>query len=257
MIISSKYKFTFLKNPKTGGSAVHKEFDGLNTIEFSKAPEKPNRFFQSSFTNAYYGTQQFSLSPHYYNLDFFIDNNIIPGNIEEYTNYVVIREPVDRFMSFCRHVRKTGSMLHVFFKEQFNNISIEDSLLISKTGVLTPEILSRFSTQFKYYVQSISLQQIAEKAVQTPFDSKGRLDLIRIPQNYYYNDSRVTVIDYANLQQEIYALCERHNTKRTYTLPNINVGNRLDGDIFPESLINTIKEIYAEDVEFYNNLTTK
>lgn len=87
MIISSKYKFTFLKNPKTGGSAVHKELDGLNTGNFSQLPEKTGRFFQSSFTNAYYGTQQFSLSPHYYNLDFFVNNTLIPGDIEEYTKY--------------------------------------------------------------------------------------------------------------------------------------------------------------------------
>lgn len=264
MIISSKYKFTFLKNPKTGGTAVHDVLDGLDTTNFErnysiKVREQSGKLL-SSFNNQYYGFTQIELlGVKYYNLQFFIDNNAIPGDVEEYSNYVVVRDPIDRYMSFCRHVRKYSYLISFFFEKEFNSISVEENCTFKKIGEIDKQTKKFFSLskQFidKYY--SISLQEIAERVIDFPFNKIERFDMLRMPQNYYYNDPRVTAIDYANLQEEIYKICQKHNTRKTYTIPKIHTGIRLNSDLLSLDLINKIKQIYAEDIDFYAKLTSR
>ena len=254
MIITSKYKFTFLKNPKTGGQSVHEALDGLDLTFFERRNKLLSRL---TFSNSYYGTVEIESFARYHNLQYFIDNNVIPENVDEYTNYVVIRDPVERYMSFCRHVRKFSYLIGYFFKEDFDKINERESGYFMKDQVAVTNLVHKLSKPIIDKYHSISIQEIAERVIDFPFNKISRFDLLRIPQNYYYTDPRVTVIDYANLQQELYNICERHNTYRTYTLPFVNVGDKYEIDQFSNDLINKVKNMYSEDVEFYDRLKSK
>lgn len=259
MIISEKYKITFLKNPKTGGTSVHESLDGINLVDlYSKfGARKHAEDVIEVFHNQYYGTTKFRGSLQYYNLQSYVNSGVIPGNIEEYTNYVVIREPTERFISLCRHVRSYVNVISDLFIERFEAVSKEETARFKKYDKISSNDLTRFSPKFIETYKNISLQEIGERLVNTPFNTVNHLDFIRVPQSYYYNDPRVTPLDYANLQGEITALCERHNTLRRYILPKMNVGMRKDSDSISQDLINKIKLIYAEDIEFYEKMTRK
>lgn len=265
MIISQKYKITFLKNPKTAGTSIHETLSGINLIDVkNKIIQKEKEIDRkningktlSVFTNQYYGKTEFRPSLDYLNLQFYLDQNIISENIEEYTNYVVIREPIDRFESLCRHVRSYPNVIGYLFEDKFNAVSKEETDKFKKYNKDDAK-LKTLSSKFLDFYNSISLQEIGERIVEAPFNTIPRLDFVRIPQIYYYEDPRVIPLDYAKLQEEITALCERHNTLRRYILPKVNVGTKLIYDSLSQDLINKVRLIYAEDVEFYEKLISK
>lgn len=261
MIISQKYKITFLKNPKTGGTAIHKELNGINLVplecEFLKRKISPRENIFSKFNNSYYGETKFVAAVKYFNLQYYIENKFIPGNAEEYTNYVIVREPVDRFSSFCRHVRNYANVMADLFKDKLDAVSKEENIAFKKYNQLNDKKdLSTFSRKFIETYKGISFQEIAERLVETPFNKLDFIDFVRVPQSYYYDDPRVTVIDYARLQEGITAMCVRHKMLRRYIIPKMNVGIRLESDSLSKDLINKIKLIYAEDVEFYAKLSS-
>jgi hypothetical protein len=199
------------------------------------------------------------LRARYANLQFAIDRNLMLGNIEEYTVYVVVRDPVERFMSMCRYIRQHGRILRdILFKEELDLVSTESDMLFPKSLRMFNR-LSAFSSQFQERYNQITVQEIGEKTVDIPMgtftDKKPNFDLLRIPQNYYFSDARVKPINYSNLMQEYAAIVDKHGIPDPYkTLATRNVSTKLESDVLSQDLIDKIKLIYAEDVAFYTSL---
>jgi len=81
-------------------------------------------------------------------------------------------------------------------------------------------------------------------------------DIVRIPQNYYYSDPRVTPLDYANYNVEINKIYDKLGIPPVQ-IPKVNIGESRPNDQISESTIKAILKAYEEDVDFYSELTHK
>lgn len=230
-----------LKNPKTAGTSLHDCLADFNCA-ISIFKNKSQTMFPSWFHNRYYGEQEFQIPPPYVNLKHL--NKIDKA-------YVVIREPVDRFMSVCRHLRDYGFMVRMLFKDRLDLVATGEETKIHPIRRWTPELFSTFSKAFQEEYNSITLEEIGNVVLDLPFNQYHKLDFIRIPQNYYLS-AEVQAMDYANLNNELSKLMQENNIpQRELTFEN--VGTKLPTDHFSDELISKIKIAYSEDVEFYQN----
>lgn len=267
MIILEDYKVIFLKNPKCAGSSLHSTLDPINSLSLENL-KKDNRLDVLNMdaptleiSSQYYGniTIPNFLRERYANLQFAIDKNLMLSNIDEYTVYVVIRDPIERFMSMCRYIRQHGRIIReILFKEELDLVSTESDLLFPKSLRMFDR-LSAFSNQFQERYKQITVQEIGEKTADLPMgtfiDKKPNFDLLRIPQNYYFSDARVKTINYSNLNQEYAAIVDKHSIPAQYrNLSARNISTKLESDVLSQDLIDKIKLIYAEDVAFYTSL---
>lgn len=265
-MILDDYKIVFLKNPKTAGTSLKNHL--FNIIPNIRSIDPSNDRLQhnlppiikktrSAFTNAYYGDKKFIQPVSYANLEYYISN--IDTAIQEYTSYVVVREPVDRFMSICRHVRDYGFLIRILFEDRLDEVSSDEDKSIHKSMMFTTQLFSTFSQKFQETFNAITIQEIGERILDFAFECNTEyseyLDFVRIPQIYYYNDPKVNALDYAHLQKEISLVFEKHNIPYDSTLPKNNISSKLHQDSFSEEFINKIKKVYAEDVAFYAKIS--
>ena len=181
---------------------------------------------------------------------------MIPGNISEYCNYLIVRDPVDRFQSLCRHVRDNGWQTRVLFKERLEAVSTDNDKKQQLLPFSRRLSLSDFSPEYIKVYKSITLEEIGNKILETPLNSQvPNFDFLRIPQNYYYEDDNITPIDFNKLEENYHKICDRHGIPKVEKFLKYNEGTRKTSDSFSTDLINRVKNVYAEDVEFYSILT--
>jgi hypothetical protein len=248
MILCPQNKLLFLKNPKTGGNSIRKHFARYIT--------RPPIRLKTTFQNKFYGDIDIEQPSPYFNLQKCIDSGNIDRDITDYSVYVVIRDPVDRFRSLCRHVRDYGIAIRTLFADKLDPVSTEEIKQFRPNLKSDPSVLLQFPIQFQQTYKSITLQEIGERLIDQPFNTISNFDFLRVPQNYYYSDPRVIAVDYANLQIEFSKICIKYNITQTPELPKENIGTKLPTDCLSQELINRVKLVYSEDVEFYDRLSS-
>ena len=262
-IVSEKYKIIMLRNPKTGSSSMQQMFDDIiNDPDDVIIPAfKHHNNFNSKLRfvdakNNYYGDMKLPLFLVHANLQDMLDNidciNFeLEENIDDYSTYVFIRDPVDRFLSACRHIR-ARCQLHLIFKDKFKNI-IDVNDIRNHFG----KLYTSFPQEYKDMCDSITMDELASTVIDLPFGVLFNMtDIVRIPQNYYYSDPRVTPMDYANYNVEINKIYDKLGIPPVQ-IPKVNIGESRPNDQISESTIKAILKAYEEDVDFYSELTHK
>lgn len=244
MIISNNRKFIFLKNPRTGSTSVQKFF-----LTVFRDNTRPTSGADLTYFD-HYGRTTTRITEQCMPLQHYIDNNFVTGDISQYTTYVVVRDPIERFRSVCRSYIDTGKLVMLYSQDFWKIMTDEEketALSCPKTLTLDPAI---FSSEFIDLYNSISIDQIANKLLTNP--SKINPNHYGLPQSVYYEDFRVKVIDYKNLQQEVDNICDIYGFTKS-TLPEIH--RSVTTSSFTEETINSIKNVYSKDVEYYSRLS--
>lgn len=235
---------------------VMREVSSIDDIQ-----EKTNRFIFYCF-------------PIYGNFQYYIDlvnsnqelSKFFNGSsVEEYTPYVILREPIDRFKSVCRHITSKADngfgLLNYLFKEEFDKIitkrdhnilHLSPQEFIRKIGRFP--VFSDFSDEYKKLYDAFTLDDVANKLMDIDFlsaDIEQRLNFLKIDQKYYCMDERVKIIDYNKLQQNIDFFCNQYGLKID-KLPFINKESHEGRDSFSQQTLKRVTEFYAIDIEIYN-----
>jgi hypothetical protein len=161
----------------------------------------------------------------------------------------------------CSFIKDKGTFLvSSVYKDELEDIMTDSDKLFPFT-LSVVDFLPAMSPGFQSFYNQITIDDIAQRVLATPYgsshSSSGRpFDLLRIPQNYYYNDSRVTAIDFDKIDVLYPMIVQHHNIPNEYsTMKRVNTTSKKNrNDILLPETIERIKEEYAEDVEFYNEL---
>jgi len=216
----------------------------------------------------------FACFPIYGNYSYYIDldnkikaegSNFIfcDGRLDEYTAYVVMRDPIERFKSMVRHAKSKSAkgMIHCFYPQQFSRVLTDlDRMIIGATNNRRmfwpkpkPPEYSDLSESFRSLWESFSFNDIARKLLEGPIidhNINARVNFLRIPQSYYCSDSRVKILNFSNLQSEIDGLCTKYNLP-VNTLPRENTEKHSEDDVLSDDVLEKVKQVYEEDIEIY------
>lgn len=232
-----------MKNPKTAGISLHKSY--ISEISFEHTSNRfrdllkffndKNIQFNIPYAGIHYGNYQYYVD--FYNKisKFPYMENICDSNILDYDCYVVIRNPIDRLHSVCRHIKSKQpgkGLLHLLFENEFK--------------------VDNFSSDIESLWDSFSFDDIALKLISCQ-NVDPRLGLLKRPQSYYCTNTKVIKLDYSNLQKEVDNLCSKYNIPLG-TLPRLNTEQHRYTDNFSEKVINQIKKVYADDFQIYNSI---
>lgn len=273
MVLLEDYKVIFLKNPKCAGTSIEICFKDINFFPFNQNKSIDNRVIdirrnicvdieKIEYSNNYYGNIE--TYPYFYeryiNLNDIVKVDGIPGGVDNYTTYAIIRDPVDRFISICKYMRDQGGVVRFhLFKERLAAVSTKTDLLFPSEGfkITDPKIFEKFSPEFRKCYEGISIDELANTILDLKTTPDFNIDLMRIPQGYYYNDPRVTVLDFAKLEDQFTNTLKKHNIPLKYSLPKTNISFNKDSakKVLKPETIEKIRYAYAEDVEFYENMT--
>lgn len=302
MIISNEKKFIILKNPKTAGTSLHKTspFDSFATtapgiympylmmncadikncatdvVNAKTEEEKYNVIVTNKFN--IYGNYQYYIDLH--GLMHESDSpDFCTGDILTYDCYVVVRDPIKRFKSMCKHAKSRygiGLVYHLFEDEFQNNMTENDMKIIDDRVYFTsrkppnsmnPVRNSMFSKFFQKHWDSYTISDIADRLLDVPFTETSDSSLIRcpeffnvyflrIPQSYYCRDERVQQLDFANINSELAKLCSRYNLRYSKLESHNTSPAEKIPEVFSDAILNKVKKTYAEDIEIYTKLIT-
>jgi len=106
MYINRTKKFIFLRVTKTGSTSIQNYLiDSIGTDEVSHAKVETNSCYSTSSCNC-------STEMSHLNVTELLHYNLIkPDDLQDYSIYGIIRNPIDRFISACYHVPENGYRL--------------------------------------------------------------------------------------------------------------------------------------------------